>query len=637
MSDHVGPFADPDRYELVELTSRGAEGELWRGSILVDGQPLPVAIKILHSSSGLALAEVSARWHQQAELLRSLEHGSLVKVRDVFEGPSPHAPGTADAQSRGLFLIMNWAAGESLPTWCATHADRDVLDATRIITRVAGAVDYLHSGKATAGVPVLHRDIKPANVIVDGADVRLVDFGFARLAGDQMTIAGTPSYLAPEVLAGAQPSEASDRYSLGATAYYVLTGEVPTPNDIGAMKSRLVQVRGFEGREDIADHVLSMMARDPARRPSNIIEWSQSLAVGAVSERIPAPAATQQIAAVSAGDVTAPSRRDRRSRRGVMIAILAAVVVLGAAGIAFALGSGGGNGSSTDKGSSAAGGSGTPTAKNVSLPDVTGLRLSDARSRLRKAGFTDISVVDEASSETAGTVLSMDPSSGARIGKGVTITLTVAKKATSMPDVTGESLSDATARLEGLGLTVKTSDVLDDTKTDGTVLTQDPTAGSAIGSEVTLTVARRSVSTFLADLTPVQGSVDTGPANVLGIPYAHAVELGARSGGEFIEYDLGLHYRRLQGMIGLRDDSGSSDQVKIEVFGNGRLLFSQVMAIAQVAPLDVDVTGVLRLKLSATRVSTACCASSWAVFGDIRVLGAPSDVPGFGTSTTTTP
>ncbi len=637
MSDHVGPFDDPDRYQLVELTSRGAEGELWRGSILVDGQSLPVAIKILHSTSSLPLAEVSERWHQQAELLRSLEHGSLVKVRDVFEGPSPHAAGTADAQSRGLFLIMNWAAGESLPTWCVTHADRDVLDATRIITRVAGAVDYLHSGKATAGVPVLHRDIKPANVIVDGADVRLVDFGFARLAGDQMTIAGTPSYLAPEVLAGAQPSEASDRYSLGATAYYVLTGEVPTPNDIGAMKSRLVQVRGFEGREDIADHVLSMVARDPSRRPTNIIEWSQSLAVGAVSERIPAPAPTQQMAAVSTADVAAPTRRDRRSRRGVMIAILAAVVVLGAAGIAFALGSGSGNGSSTDKGSSAAGGSSTTTPRAVLLPDVEGLRLSDARSRLRQAGFTDISVVEEPSSQTAGTVLSMDPSSGKRIGKSITITLTVAKKATSMPDVTGKSLSDATTLLEGLGLTVKTTDVLDDTKTDGTVLDQDPASGSAIGQDVTLKVARRSVSTFLADLEPVLGGPSTDPASVSGVAYAHPVGLGAASGGATVEYDLGRHYRRMQATIGLQDDSSSTDSVKIEIFGDGRVLFSQDMTIGQVAPLDIDVTGVLRLRLVATTLQHTCCTGSVAVFGDIRVLGAPSDVPGFGTSTTTTP
>ena len=629
VSDCIGPSNDPDRYELVELTSRGSEGELWRGALAVDGQLLPVAIKILHSTSNQAFAEAAARWQQQAELLRSLEHGSLVKVRDVFEGPAPHAAGASDAQTRGLFLIMNWAAGESLPVWCATHPDRDALDATRIITRVAGAVDYLHSGKATAGVAVFHQDIKPANVIVDGADVRLVDFGFARLAGDRMTIAGTPSYLAPEIVAGAQPSEASDRYSLGATAYYVLTGEDPTPNDIGAMKSRLMQVRGLEGREDIADHLLTMMARDPSRRPTNIIEWSQSLAVGTVSERIPTSAPTQSMAAVPVGDI-APSRRGPKRSRRMLIAILAAVIALGAAGAGVALTAGSGSANKSSKPSGA-----VTTKKRISMPDVIGLPLAHARSQLRRAGITDITVVEEASSQTAGTVLSTDPSSGARVNGGVTVT--VGKKPTNMPDVTGKSLSDATTNLEGLGLTVKPIDVLDDTKADGTVLTQEPTAGSPIGREATLKVARRSVSTFLADLQPVSGYRSTAPATVSGIPYAHSVQLGASSSGESVEYDLGRHYRRLQATIGLRDDSGSSDQVKIEVFGDGRSLFSQVMAIGQAAPLDVDVTGVLRLKLSATRVSTACCAGTSAVWGDIRALGAPSEVPGFGTSTTSTP
>ena len=120
-----------------------------------------------------------------------------------------------------------------------------------------------------------------------------------------------------------------------------------------------------------------------------------------------------------------------------------------------------------------------------------------------------------------------------------------------------------------------------------------------------------------------------------GIPYAHSVAMGT-VGGSSVEYDLGRHYRRLQATIGLRDDSGSSDQVKIEVFGDGRSLFSQVMAIGQAAPLDVDVTGVLRLKLSATLVSGSGGGTS-AVWGDIRILGAPSEMPGFGTSTTSTP
>ncbi len=627
VTDYIGPFTDPDRYELSELTSRGAEGELWRAFVVIDGQALPVAVKILHPTSDGAFAAISERWHRQAELLQSLEHPSLVKVREVFEGPSPHVAGAADPATHGLFLVMNWAPGESLPSWCATHPDRDVLDVTRIVTRLSAAIDYLHSGNATGGVPVLHRDIKPANVIVDGPEIRLVDFGFARLAGDEMTIIGTPSYIAPEVVAGAQQSESSDRYSLGATAYYLFTGEDPAPSDISQMTRRLLSVRGFEGRDDIVDHLMAMMSRDPARRPANVIEWAQALAVGVVSDRLPVSLDGGDGAASPRGAVSENSVPARRSRRGLIIGIATAVIVLAGAGAAVAMMSGGGG----PGGSTAAAGE-APTATRVVMPDVTGLRLTAARSRLRRAGISEFTVRRQESSEAVDTVLSTDPTGGARV-RG-TVTVTVAKKATTVPDVTGKSLSEATDVLEGLGLTVNSTDVLDDTKVDGTILSQEPAAGSPLPEQVALRVARRSVSTFLADLQPVAGTNESSePANLSGTAYAHPVQLSAGDSQNSVEYDLGRHYRRLLATMGLRDDSGSGDQVKIEVFGDGRPLFSQITSIGQAVPLDVDVTGVLRLRLSATLVASTsdCCSDTTAVWGDIRALGSAADVPGYST------
>jgi serine/threonine protein kinase len=333
----AGPFDDPDRYLLEELRSRGGEGELWRSSLSIDGVRLPVAVKVINEANNDRLDDWSRRWQQQAEILRTLDHPSLVKVRDTFEGPLPHPPGAADPNSRSLYLVMNWVVGESLVDWVAHHPERDILDSARVIAKMAAAVDYLHSGAST-GKPVLHRDIKPANVLIDGANVCLVDFGFARLmSGEPMTLAGTPHYLAPEVVGGGTFGEASDRYALGATAYYAIVGEPPTPGDDVRMRAKLAQARGAEGRADLADHVLAMMAREPAQRPANTIEWAQALAAGAVSTTMPTRV-MPPIGAVSApADVAPMPVRKRRGKLFVLVAVLAVVAAIAVAGAAFAL------------------------------------------------------------------------------------------------------------------------------------------------------------------------------------------------------------------------------------------------------------------------------------------------------------
>jgi serine/threonine protein kinase len=95
--------------------------------------------------------------------------------------------------------------------------------AARIGADLCGAVAAVHA----AGL--LHRDIKAQNVVrEDSGRVVLMDFG----AGEEMTaarptLAGTPLYLAPEILAGGQASVASDVYSLGVLLFYLLTGKYP--------------------------------------------------------------------------------------------------------------------------------------------------------------------------------------------------------------------------------------------------------------------------------------------------------------------------------------------------------------------------------------------------------------------------
>lgn len=580
MSEWVGPSDEPDRYELMDLVSRGGEGEVWRASFDLQDHPVSVAVKLLHIGSETDVQGLLTRVREQTDLLRSLDHPGLVKVREWFDGPSPHDRDSASHSGRVVALVMNWAPGQSLPTWVAAHVQRDSLDCTRITTRLAAAVDYLHSGRATGGAPIFHRDIKPANVIVDGADVRLVDFGFARVAGGTATMAGTPAYLAPEVLTGSPPSEAADRFGLGATAYFLFTGLDPDLNDPARMRASLLQASGIEGREDIADHLLAMMNRDPLRRPTNVIEWAQTLAVATVSDR-----PLERTAVVSSVSAIEGSRRTRRRVLPFAIASVILLIVVAGAGLAFALG-------------------GSPSKHGAARPPVA-------------TNSTSESSTTTSSSTTSST-------------------------ADAIPNVVGESLGQAESAIQALGGTVIEDDVLSTAQPDGTVLSQNPASGApmASGGQVTLQVARQPVGTFLANMQPVSGQAGTGSNNISGKPYAQSVSFGdinGNSAGNVYEagYDLGRNYEQLTATAGLDDSSDSSAQIQMQIIGDGRTLFSQVVSLGQAVPVKLDVTSVLRLELTVSLVNpNSVQNNSVAAFGNIEVFGTPSQV--YGSTTTTT-
>ena len=197
----VGPETDPDRYALGTAVSSGAEGILYTGSITTAaGVTLDVAIKMLQPRFLSHVEEWHVRWAEQVELLRSLQAPGVVPVRDGFLGPLPHAPGLAGG-GETLYLVMNWVDGQTLDEWVRHRPDRNPIDDLKVLVPVAAALDLMHSGRATGGVPVVHRDIKPANILVTEHGSVLVDFGLTRGLpdGQRLTgVAGTPGYLAPE-------------------------------------------------------------------------------------------------------------------------------------------------------------------------------------------------------------------------------------------------------------------------------------------------------------------------------------------------------------------------------------------------------------------------------------------------------
>jgi serine/threonine-protein kinase len=120
---------------------------------------------------------------------------------------------------------------------------------------------------------VVHRDYKPENVLVDGDGIsKLTDFGIAARTGDHTIPAGTLPYAAPEQMAGAPASPASDIYAATATFYECLTGRPPFSGDIAEMlllQHRSVPVPLDPLPEPLRPLVAAGMAKGPARRPAD--------------------------------------------------------------------------------------------------------------------------------------------------------------------------------------------------------------------------------------------------------------------------------------------------------------------------------------------------------------------------------
>src|SRR4029078_2595383 len=124
------------------------------------------------------------------------------------------------------YLVMELVDGEPLSKRLTTRpADRAGL--VRLLEKVARAVHHAHEKG------VIHRDLKPDNILVRGDEVKVADFGLARLTESSPALTrsgavlGTPMYMAPEQIEGREVGVCTDVHALGVLLYEILTGRPP--------------------------------------------------------------------------------------------------------------------------------------------------------------------------------------------------------------------------------------------------------------------------------------------------------------------------------------------------------------------------------------------------------------------------
>ncbi|WP_051798829.1 protein kinase domain-containing protein [Streptomyces sp. NRRL S-337] len=209
------------RYELVEQLGQGGMGTVHRA---VDHRlRRTVAVKTL-SAELARQPEFLSRFQREARAAAALNHPGVATVHDVGED-------TADGATEP-YLVMEYVEGRTLSR-VLDAGPLPLAQAVDLTCQVLDALDHSHRHA------IVHRDIKPANVMLTGAGTaKVVDFGIAkalsevatRLTGTGVAV-GTPAYLAPEQINGAETDHRTDLYAVACLLHELLTGRPPYTGD----------------------------------------------------------------------------------------------------------------------------------------------------------------------------------------------------------------------------------------------------------------------------------------------------------------------------------------------------------------------------------------------------------------------
>src|SRR5579883_1538900 len=288
-----------DRYRILSFLGKGGMGSVYRARDEALGRD--VALKVIRAEKRDPQAE--ARFAREMEAASKVAHPNVVRV---------HASGSALGMP---YIVTDFVEGETLDALVRREGRLDARRAATFGAKLGRALAALHA----AGI--IHRDVKPGNVLVDElGEPRLTDFGLAKLEGagsltETHQLLGTPTYAAPEQLAGQEIDARADVYGLGATVYELVAGGPPFRGDnlaaivIEKMEPPALPVP--RGELEAAIRVVCLRCLLPEAR----FRWSSAAEVASELER-----------------AIGPEPRRRRSRvpvgaLGLGVGVLAAILL----------------------------------------------------------------------------------------------------------------------------------------------------------------------------------------------------------------------------------------------------------------------------------------------------------------------
>ncbi len=311
-----------DRYRVATLLGQGGMGAVYRAWDTRLNRP--IALKEMIPQTNLdasMLAQLRDQFEQEAQILATLTHPSLVRVTDYFSWNS------------NVYLVMDFVEGQSLSDLIYNEGAQAEAQMMTWAEQLLAALTYCHNKG------VLHRDIKPQNIVITPENrAVLVDFGLVKLWNPEdpetrtvMRGAGTPEYAPPEQYdtGTGHTDPRSDVYSIGATLYQTLTGQAP-PTATQRMASpasftppRHVNVAISPGIEKI---VLKALEIAMENRYQSADEMLQALKGESRAAVVTPPRATWE----SRPDVSAAEtemRAPKKRKRGFLLGGVGLVVV----------------------------------------------------------------------------------------------------------------------------------------------------------------------------------------------------------------------------------------------------------------------------------------------------------------------
>lgn len=446
-----------DRYQLLEKIGEGGMALVFRARDLRTGHD--VAVKFLrpefHDNPDFV-----AFFQREATAASKMSHHNIVNLLDVGDDAS------------NLYIVIEYVNGKTLKDIVRERGRLPEDVASQIVIRILSALQHAHAAN------IIHRDIKPQNILVDQRGyIKVSDFGIARMVGSgteikdkKDTVMGSVHYFSPEQARGDVATTASDLYSVGVVFYELLTGKVPfdgeKPVTIALQhiqqKPRPVRELNPDVSPAIESVVMKALEKNPQDRYRSALDMAQAVKSAL---QFPEKENTRDTPVFEVPPQQGDKKQQKKRMRWQKLTTLAvALIVLGT--LAF------GSVAIYQR-----------VVNTTEAPYLLGEKEEEAlriaiRARLKPE------VVRQNSSAPAGTVILQSHDLGYKMRRGETILLTVSLGPVDqlVPKLVGQLQADADKAMVRIGLNMLVVRREMNPAAPGTVLSQQPAAGTKINT-----------------------------------------------------------------------------------------------------------------------------------------------------------
>ena len=552
-----------NRYELFERVGEGGMSVVYKAKDRLLNRF--VAIKILKPEF-ISDQKFIDSFRRESQNAASMSHPNIVNIYDVGREGNIH------------YIVMELIEGRALSDYIREQGPMAYPKVIALSKQIASALAFAHKNH------IIHRDVKPHNVMITpNGTAKITDFGIAKavnaatIVDNTDGIVGSVHYFSPEQARGGYVDEKSDIYSLGIVMYEMLTGQVPFDGDnpvniaLQHINSEMTPPSELvTGVPPALEHIiLKCCDKYPVNRyasADDLIEALNNLEfVGSVvgdsvlmggngrntTQIRPPKQGNVPIAKTDYDDGESEDEgyggegrkekaiNKKNKKRIILIAAIAAAVILGLVAAIFLMG-----------------------GEEIKAPDFKGMTMQQAQDMAEKMDIK-IKQGDEVISDEVdkGLIVSQTPEAGQTIKTGSTITVNISKGLGdgSVPDLTGKMKDDLSDYLEAAGFKLGAVTTKASEEPEGTVLSQNPKAGTEVEKGTAIDVVVSDGSKAKAEVPYLVGKSLSDAENELSTS-------GLKTGK--ISYDYSSSYAEGEVMwqqydAGATIDKGSSVKLRV--------------------------------------------------------------------------